>query len=77
MSVYYYAESVATKGTNVFSATKCSNYADFMSGKCRAKSQQMGYSARDFVTGDFYLQTNAAPPFSRGTLCTVYSNSTA
>jgi len=76
MSVYFYAESVATKGTNVFSATRCTSYAGFMSGKCRTKSQQMGFSTRDFVMGDFYLQTNAVPPFDRGNLGVIYSNST-
>lgn len=77
MSVFFYAESVATKGANVFPAARCSNYADFLSGKCQTKSQQMGFNARDFVTGDFYLQTNAASPFSRGNLCNISFNSTA
>ena len=76
MSVYYYAESVANKGTNAFAATRCSSYDDFKAGKCRIRSQQMGYSAREFVTGDFYLQTNKIPPFDRGTLGVIYSNST-
>ncbi|XP_070508831.1 lipase member H-like [Chironomus tepperi] len=77
MSVYYYAESVASKGNNVFAATRCSSYADFVAGKCRTKSQQMGYAARDYVTGDFYLQTNAVAPYDGGLAGAAYTNSTA
>ncbi|KAL7012065.1 hypothetical protein ACKWTF_014610 [Chironomus riparius] len=77
MAVYYYAESVANKGTNAFAATKCLSYDDFVVGKCRSRSQQMGYNAREFMTGDFYLQTNKVAPFDRGSLGVTFSSSTA
>ncbi|XP_073966217.1 pancreatic triacylglycerol lipase-like [Choristoneura fumiferana] len=62
---YYLAESLRTGG---FTGTRCATYAGAMTGNCVlwGNLQMGGLRPKTGSTGIYYLQTNAAPPFSRG-----------
>ncbi|XP_070509099.1 phospholipase A1 VesT1.02-like [Chironomus tepperi] len=70
-AVQFYAESVTNK-ENVFAATRCGNYSDFLFARCEKHDQQMGFNAKDYEFVDFYLQTNSFAPFDRGLAGATY-----
>ncbi|XP_033334505.2 lipase member H [Megalopta genalis] len=63
----------AARHPNAFPSVKCDSWDDFKNGKCnRNITIPMGESARCSVTGKFYLQTNSASPFAKGSAGTFY-----
>ncbi|XP_053618175.1 pancreatic lipase-related protein 2-like [Plodia interpunctella] len=64
-SYFYMAESVVTWG---FTGTECGNNEDAFVGACDLPGRlQMAAPYASYIArGIFYLETNAAPPFSRG-----------
>jgi hypothetical protein len=73
-SVLYFAEAIASK-KKVFDAVKCPSWANFISGACRRNAvTNMGQKIDTTVTGNYYLQTNAISPFSRGQDGVFYNN---
>lgn len=64
----YYAESLSlNKSPSAFAAVKCNSWSGFTNHLC-TKSDQisfMGYDTKVNVSGDFYLQTNCEPKYSR------------
>lgn len=66
MAPKYWAESVRTKGSPVFNATKCKSYDDFKADNCdNATKNSMGLFTTQNLNGKFYLDTNFFSPFSK------------
>jgi hypothetical protein len=72
-SVLYFAEAIASK-EKVFDAVKCDSWANFTSGACK-DNEVANMKIRSNLTGNFYLQTNANSPFSRGKAGLTYEAS--
>ncbi|CAG9113517.1 unnamed protein product [Plutella xylostella] len=63
-SVQYYIESIGS--SNGFVSTQCSSYDDYIDGSCQDNAKNhMGAYADSTMAGDFYLQTNAEPRYSK------------
>ncbi|XP_053622735.1 pancreatic triacylglycerol lipase-like [Plodia interpunctella] len=62
---YYLAESLTSGG---FNGRRCASYVTAMTGNCIlwGNLQMGGLVPKTGSSGIFYLQTNAAPPFSQG-----------
>ncbi|KAG5669190.1 hypothetical protein PVAND_017084 [Polypedilum vanderplanki] len=65
----YWAESVASKdGEQNFPAVKCTSWSDFKTGRCDEDNfTYMGIACPTTVVGDYYLETNKAGPYAKGT----------
>ncbi|KAL0871267.1 hypothetical protein ABMA27_005022 [Loxostege sticticalis] len=63
-AVYYFAESLVTGG---FEGTECESYREALAGNCflSGRLNLGGIEPKTGSKGVYYLQTNAAPPFSR------------
>ncbi|KAH9627652.1 hypothetical protein HF086_009802 [Spodoptera exigua] len=62
---YYFAESIRNGG---FTGVKCESYEHALVGDCHLEEtlQMGGIEPKTGKSGVFYLETNAASPFSRG-----------
>lgn len=59
----------------VFDSIKCSSWNDFIKNNCDRTGPKvyMGFKADPSLTGNYYLQTNDAPLYSRNELGTTYT----
>lgn len=75
-SWFFWAESVSSKHEKSFPAIKCKSYDDFKNAKCEEGSPiaYMGIDCPADATGDYYLQTNGEPPYSKGTTGIAYES---
>lgn len=73
---HFYAESVTRTESNAFQAIPCKAWTQFVHQKCKAGKTafQMGFHAQAGSDGNFYLQTNSQPAFSRDALGVCYSS---
>lgn len=59
-----------------FKAVECPSWKDFMQNKCpendKRKQSFMGIDAAPNLLGNFFLQTNADPPYNRGPRGLIY-----
>ncbi|KAJ8704818.1 hypothetical protein PYW08_012138 [Mythimna loreyi] len=64
-SVHYFAESLVSRG---FTGRRCSSVATAMTGNCflLGNLNMGGLEPKPGKSGIYYLETNEAPPFSRG-----------
>jgi len=66
----YFAESVRHTNTKTFYSVPCSTWQDFVTQNCPENTTTtqtfMGIDTNPNLTGDFFLQTNAQEPYSRG-----------
>ncbi|XP_078046327.1 lipase member H-like [Augochlora pura] len=70
-SEQYMAE--AARYPDAFPSVKCNSWNSFEDGKCdRNVTIPMGYAAPCSAEGKFYLQTNSAYPFAKGSAGTLY-----
>lgn len=67
-SWWFWAESVAERGTQCFHSVRCKSWGDFKEGKVDRSAQvvHMGIDCSSDAKGDYYLQTNGSPPYSKG-----------
>ncbi|XP_055546007.1 pancreatic triacylglycerol lipase isoform X2 [Wyeomyia smithii] len=67
-SWWFWAESVAERPTASFHSVRCKSWGDFKEGKVDRSAQiaHMGIDCSADAKGDYYLQTNGNPPYSRG-----------
>uniref|UniRef100_A0A6B2EG45 Putative serine/threonine protein phosphatase 2a regulatory subunit a n=1 Tax=Phlebotomus kandelakii TaxID=1109342 RepID=A0A6B2EG45_9DIPT len=71
----FWAESVTEKNQLSFQAVKCSSWDKFKAGDTD-KSEPVAYMGIDCpsgISGNYYLQTNGQPPYSRGSAGATYS----
>jgi len=62
----YWAESVSSKNPKIFQSQKCENYDEFLNNKCsNSETTSMGLYIDLQSRGNFYLQTNHEPPYSK------------
>ena len=66
----YFAESVRHTNSKTFYSVPCSTWQDFVTQNCPENTTTtqtfMGIDTNPNLTGDFFLQTNAQEPYSRG-----------
>ncbi|KAG5682563.1 hypothetical protein PVAND_011908 [Polypedilum vanderplanki] len=66
MAPKLWAESVRSNTTKVFPALKCEKFSDLRTKNCDfSKINYMGLHANKEFKGNFYLETNNLPPYSR------------
>lgn len=67
-SWWFWAESVAEGPNPCFHSIRCKSWSDFKEGKVDRSGQivHMGIDCSPDAKGDYYLQTNGSPPYSKG-----------
>jgi hypothetical protein len=62
----FWSESVTAKNQPVFDSVKCSSWEAFQNSSCSKSCPfaHMGYNADPKLTGNYYLTTNSASPYS-------------
>ncbi|XP_062547945.1 endothelial lipase isoform X1 [Armigeres subalbatus] len=67
-SWWFWAESVAEGSNPCFHSIRCKSWSDFKEGKVDRSGQivHMGIDCSPEAKGDYYLQTNGSPPYSKG-----------
>lgn len=75
-SWWFWAESVKDKNEKSFPAVKCKSWKSFKDGHFdeEAPIAYMGIDCQMNVKGDYFLQTNAQEPFSKGMIGTTYAS---
>ncbi|XP_059617747.1 uncharacterized protein LOC132262483 [Phlebotomus argentipes] len=71
----FWAESVTEKNRPSFHAVKCASWDKFKAGDCD-KSEPAVYMGIDCpagISGNYYLQTNGEPPYSKGSAGASYA----
>ncbi|XP_052865814.1 phospholipase A1 VesT1.02 isoform X1 [Anopheles cruzii] len=73
-SWWFWAESVAESNVPSFHSVRCKSWDDFKDGKVdrAAPIVHMGIDCSYEAKGDYYLQTNGAPPYSKGVTGSKY-----
>lgn len=73
-SWWFWAESVAEGSARCFHSVRCKSWSDFKEGKVdrTAQTVHMGIDCSPDAKGDYYLQTNGNPPYSKGAVGAKY-----
>ncbi|CAG9801922.1 unnamed protein product [Chironomus riparius] len=62
----YWAEIVSSQNPKIFQSQKCENYDKFLNNQCNtSEATSMGLYVNLQSRGNFYLQTNHEPPYSK------------
>lgn len=77
-AVSYFAESVRNKNSTSFHAIMCASWNSFTNYECFNHGPKlinhMGIDANTKVFGNFYLQTNDKPEFSKDVGGLIFNN---
>jgi hypothetical protein len=75
-SWWFWAESVENKEEKKFHSVKCKSWDHFKDGRCDQGSEiiHMGIDCPLNASGDYYLQTTAESPYSKGAAGTAYDS---
>ncbi|XP_049533428.1 serine/threonine-protein phosphatase PP2A 65 kDa regulatory subunit isoform X2 [Anopheles darlingi] len=73
-SWWFWAESVSERDVPCFHSVRCKSWDDFKDGKVDRSAQvvHMGIDCSSEAKGDYYLQTNGSPPYSKGVTGSKY-----
>lgn len=76
--MFFFAESVRHKNASIFHAVTCDSWENFVNYKCFDYKPKlvnhMGISADPKLSGNYFLQTNDKPDYSKDKQGVIYNN---